>query len=513
MIKKIKSFYKKNNANKVAVNTLVSYLQRFFTAFLSLITTPLILKSLGVEDFGIYTLTIGFVGTITFLNWSLSSVTQRFIAFAIGAKDEEDLKVTFSTACFLHFIYAFLILIVLWFVSNYFATDFLTIPENKYVETRNLINIVALITFISIVTIPILGLLRANENLFIISLVGVFDSVLKLTIALSLLFVKNEKLFFYGISLLIINVLIFIAYFTYSKKKYPSVVFNRKQITNQKIKELTGFISWSMMGAVAIMSRNQGVQVILNLFFGVIINAAYGIAMQISAAMSILSQGIIGAMSPQIIKSAGAKDHDKMLFLMRTMSKFSIFSISLVAIPVFFQLPFLLQLWLGEVPDQTVQFVRLIIIFGQVMLLSAGLQTVFNAIGKVKMYNIWVSSILILNLPIAYILFKLNFPSQTIIIVGIVLEFISLAVRLYLLKQFIHFSMVQFYKDALLKTFSPIIITAFVVYLISLIEISSIAILILSFITTLALLPILIFSISLEAQQKTILKSYLSKRL
>src|SRR5690554_1833751 len=188
-------------------------------------------------------------------------------------------------------------------------------------------------------------------------------------------------------------------------------------------------MSWSILGAIAVVSRGQGVQVLLNIFFGVVKNAAYGITIQVNAALGILSQGIMSTLSPQVIKAAGAGDNKKMFFLMNNMSKFAVISISVFAVPLFFYAQFILNLWLGELPEGTVVFVRLIIILGQLMLLSAGIQTVFNAIGKVKKYNIWVSSILILNLPISYLFFELGYPSYSILVISAMLELISFIVR------------------------------------------------------------------------------------
>jgi len=274
---------------------------------------------------------------------------------------------------------------------------------------------------------------------------------------------------------------------------------------------MMSFFSWSLLGAVAIMSRNEGVQVLINLFFGVVKNAAYGIAMQVSAAMSILSQGIIGSISPQIIKSAGAGEVSKMIFLMRTMSKFATFSISLVAIPLFFECPSILAFWLKNVPEGTIIYIRFIIVFGQIQLLSAGIQTVFDAIGKVKLYNIWVSIILMLNLPISYLLFKLNYPSYSIILVGILLELASLKVRLLLLKKYVDLSIKEFYFDTLFRVFLPTVLMGILIYSIGLFHLNVLVELVLAFLVNILLYPIIIYKFSLEGKQKELLDEMLNK--
>jgi len=196
---------------------------------------------------------------------------------------------------------------------------------------------------------------------------------------------------------------------------------------------------------------------------------------------------------------------------MRTMSKFATFSVSLVAIPLFFQCPYILKLWLHKFPLDTVTYIRFIIIFGQIMLLSAGIQTVFDSLGKVRLYNIWVSFILMLNLPIAYVFFKMGYPSHTIIIVGMCLEFVSLNVRLMLLKKYVAFSIKEFYFDIIFRVFLPTLAVSVVLYFFCLLPINGFISAFGTFLITIILYPILIYNFSLESIQKQLLSDMLSK--
>jgi len=500
-----------NAAGRAAKNTVVLYLQRFFAAGLSLITTPIILSALGVEDYGLYTLIIGFVGMLTFLNWSLSSATQRYIAVAIGQKDEKRIQNVFVTSLFIHLCYGLLFLLAILVLGNFFSEAILNIPDNKVATAKTLFTIVAGITFFTILSIPFLGVLRAHENFFLIAVTGITESISKLGIALLLLLATQDKLLFYAELLLVLSLLVFLIYAVSVKRKYTHLSFAIFKPDGALIKEMLTFISWSFLGALAIMSRNQGVQVLINLFFGVAKNAAYGIAMQVSAAMSILSQGIISSISPQILKSAGAGNQERMLFLMRTMSKFAVFSVSLVVIPLFFECQTILNLWLPIVPEDTITFIRWIMIFGQVMLLSAGIQTVFDALGKVKEYHTWVSLILLLNLPIGYLFFYLDFPAYTIIIIGMLLELCSLQVRLILLQKHVAFSIVAFYKDAVIKTLFPTVVLAIVLFFYGYLPVHSYTKVVLSFGTTLVFYPILIYKFALDSKQKELLVGLLDK--
>ena len=512
MIKKIKNIYLKNSSNRAAINTIAIYFQRFLAAAISLLTTPIILNSLGVKDYGLYTLTIGFVGMLSFLNWSLSSSTQRYLAFAIGENDIPKLRKIFSTALVIHFVYAILLLFVISLIGYFFVEKILNIAPDSIEDAKNVMYFVGIITFFTIISIPFLGVLRANENFIAISTVGIVETVLKLLIAILLLIITvSNKLTLYSLLLFIVTFIVFTIYVYIVKIKYNQVSISFRFYDINLVKEMLSFLSWSLLGALSTMSRNEGVQVLINMFFGVVKNAAYGISMQINSAIQILSHGIIGSLSPQIIKNAGAGDTNKMIFLMRTMSKFAVFSVSLIAIPLYYTCPFLLKIWLKNIPESTVEYVRLTIIFSLVMLLSAGIQTVFDAIGKVRLYNIWVSIFLLLNLPISYFMFKYGFLSYTIIIVGILLEIISLNVRIHLLRIYINFSSKEYYFDLIFRVFIPTFFMFGILYIVTLLKLNLFLKLILSFLTNLLFYPILIYKFSLEAKQKDIFSGLISK--
>jgi O-antigen/teichoic acid export membrane protein len=499
-----------STAKKTAVNTIIIYVQRFSSAALSLITTPIVLNALGVADFGLYTLTVGFVGMLSFITWTLSSSTQRYIALALGEKNDEKLKRIFSTSIVIHLVYGLILTLGISTIGIFLQNTFLNIPGHRHEAANIILLLVTVLTFFTIITIPFTGVLRAHENFKVIAITGIVESSLKLIIAVLLIFASQDKLILYSSLLVVVTIIVFLINVLVTKKLYQNIRFNFSLIQNGLMKEMLSFMGWSLIGAVAIVSRNQGVSVLLNMFFGVIRNAAFGIALQVSAAIAILSQGVIGSISPQIIKAYGAGESDRMIFLMRTMSKFSIFSISIVAIPLFFEAPFILKLWLKEVPQDTVTYVRCIIIFGQIMLLSAGIQTVFDAIGKVKLYNLFVSVVLILNLPIAYLFFKMRYPSQTIIIIGMSLEVLSLIIRLQLLKKYVNFSLSSFWMDTIVRVIFPALLMSVILYAYKSLSIDSMVSVIGSFGLTLIIYPTLIFSISLEGTQKDFLKNFLN---
>lgn len=491
----------KSTANRVVLNTIIIYAQRFSTAALALITTPLLLRVLGVEDYGVYSLTIGFVGMLTFFSWSIASSTQRYIAVTLGEGNFKKLSKVLSSSILIHLIYGIVILGVIQVINFYFADSVLQIPEDREESIHYIFSFVAGISFFNIIGIPFIGTLRAYEDFKSIAVIGVIESSSKLLMAFLLLFATVDKLVLFSGLMFMVSAIVFILYVLRVTLKKDSIFRKLSRPDGSLIKEMLSFISWTLLGALAIMSRNQGVAVMLNIFFGVVTNAAYEVANQINNGLKILSQGVSGSIGPVLMKSAGEKNYKKMLYMMRTMSKMCYFSLSLFSIPLFFEMPYILKVWLGNVPDDTVIFARLTIISVLLVIMSSGMQNVFVSIGKVKVYNLYVSMLLIFNLPIAYLLFKLDFPNYSIIVVGIVLEFISLIVRLMLLKKYLDYE-IKTYVSEVLQILLPTAIVVILLTLVMMLPIDGLIRVIISFGISLLLSPFVIYRYSLDSYQK-----------
>ena len=425
---------------QVFKNAFWVYAQKISTALITLVSTPITLRNLGVEDYGIYTLTIGLVALFGFINWSLTVSTQRFITIGIVNDNENDLVTTFSTSFFIHLAYGLLLLFMI-LTFGYFFTEFiLEIPMNKIEIAKKVLIFVAFISFFQMIGIPFQGLLQAYENLKVVSIIGVMDSILKLNAAFLLFMAPFNKLVFFSLLMAISALLIYLAYFIYCRKNYTIISLSWNNFSKNKFIEMMGFTSWNIFGAVAILGRNQGMAVVLNIFFGVVANAAYGVALQIQAALGVFSQGIVAAMTPKILKSAGRNEEKLMLNNAYLTAKYGLFVMSFVCVPLLINMNNILSLWLSEVPEDAEIFSKLIIVFLLCTAFSVGIQTIFHGINKVKVYNITISTILLLNLPISALLFTFNFPAYSIFLVSISLEVLSFLVRLLLLKKHIVFS-------------------------------------------------------------------------
>ena len=274
---------------------------------------------------------------------------------------------------------------------------------------------------------------------------------------------------------------------------------------------MMGFTSWNIIGAVAILGRNQGVAVVLNIFFGVIANAAFGVALQIQAALGVFSQGVVAAMTPRILKSAGRNDQSVMLNNAYLTSKYGLFVMSFICVPLLINMSHILSLWLKTVPENAVIFSRLIIVFLLCTAFSVGIQTIFHGINKVKVYNITISTILLLNIPLAAILFSCNFPPYSIFMVSILLELISFFVRLYLLKKHINFSPLNYLLKQGREVVAPFCIVFLIVNITARnIENATLQLILTSLLSTLSL-GVLFYFFSINIEERQSIKTLLNK--
>ncbi|MFD2201846.1 oligosaccharide flippase family protein [Shivajiella indica] len=488
-------------------NTLWVYSHKFSTALITLVSTPVLLSNLGVEDYGIYSLTIGVVAVFNFINWSLTAATQRFIAVSIGKEDKDELNSVFNNSFFIHLAYSAFLLLIILSVGVFFTDTVLNIPMERLKATQYVLIFVSLITFFQILAIPYQGLLKAFENFKIVSIFGVLDSVLKLIAAFLLYIAPIDKLVFFSLLMASFSLIIFLLISIYAHKKYEFLRLSKTLILKQRMVELFNFISWNIIGALAILGRNQGIGVVLNLFFGVVLNAAYGVALQVQAAIGVFSQGIITSMSPRILKEAGKNDIDKMIAYSNAASKYGLFVISFVGIPLVIYMDTILNLWLMVVPENAIIFSQLIVIFIFTTGFSVGLQTVFHGINKVKLYNLWVSLILILNIPLAFLGFSVGLPPYTIFFISIVLEIVSFFTRLILLKKYISFQISNYLKTVFREVLIPVILTFLLVLIFNQMLLDSLNLFLLGSLLSTISLSLIIFFFSLTHQEKSVILS------
>jgi O-antigen/teichoic acid export membrane protein len=444
-------------SKRVIMNTGILYAKMLVTMGISLYSARLVLNALGASDYGIFNLIAGVIAMLSFLNAAMTTSTQRYLSFHQGTCNFEMQKKIFTNSWILHIAIGIIVVILLLAFVPFLFGGFLNIPLDRISTAKTVYYFMSVSVFFTIISVPFTASLNAHENMLWIAIVNIIESIFKLGIALSLLwFIQPERLAVYGVLMAVLSLTIFLIYAAYCLKRYNECSVKNYQIDKPLIKELGGFAGWNLFGAACSVGQTQGLAIILNSFFGTIINAAYGIAVQVSGQLQFFSQTMLRALNPQIMKSEGMNDRQRMLRLSMMASKFGFFLSAFIAIPCIFEMPAILKIWLKEVPEYTVIFCSLILISTLTNQLTIGLQSAIQATGKIKIYQSVVGSILLLNLPVAYILLKTGFPPYSVLGSAITIELMACCFRLLFLKIQTQMSITKYLERVILKAMIPL---------------------------------------------------------
>ena len=395
---------------------------------ISLYTSRVILAELGVTDFGIYNLVGGIILLFVFLNNTLTSATQRFLNVAIGKKDTDHAQRVF-TACFKLNIYVSVVTIILAnTIGLYFLQKVLSIPTNRESAAFWTYQLAILTTVVSIIRIPYNGLIIAQERMSFYAYTSIIETVLKLIIVLALSLIRYDKLIVYSVLSLCVITLITLWYIVYCKKHFIECKTN-KTIDKNLIKEIGSFSGWGLLGSIGDIAYKQGTSFLVNIFYGVGLNATIGITNQVRTALYSFVSNVQVAANPQIVKSYTCKEIDHYQSLVFNISKYSYFLILLISMPVMINVDLILNIWLKNIPDYTNIFIILTLIFSLIDSLSSPLWTTMQATGNIKWYQIITSICLLLNIPITYICFKIGYAPYFVMIVQIIITIITLIIR------------------------------------------------------------------------------------
>lgn len=434
----------------IAKNTFYLYIRMFFTMAVSLYTSRVVLITLGVEDYGIYIIVAGVVTLFGFFNAAMASATQRFLSFEIGKKNEDKLKKTFNSALNIHIGIAVLILFLAETVGLWFVNYKLNVPTSKL----NIINWVyqlSVFTFlIGVVQVPYNALIIARERMNIYAVFSIIEVILKLLILYLLVISPFEKLKTYAFLVFAVTLLITSFYKYYCKYNFKESQYHFFYEKELYLKILS-FTGWSLFGNVAVVAKGQGNNILLNLFFGTVLNAAYGITLQVQSAVSLFVSNFQMAVNPQIIKNYASENKSVYLNLIFKSSKISFFLVFLLVYPLIFNIEYLLELWLVEPPKYTSIFITLALINILIDSISGPLMTGIQSTGNIKWYQIITGSLLFLNLPIAFLFLKYDMGPEYIFYVSIVISVLALFFRLYFIHLSVKFPIIDFIKAVLLK--------------------------------------------------------------
>ncbi|WP_276962571.1 hypothetical protein [Bacteroides graminisolvens] len=458
-------------ATKVVLNTAVLYAKILVSMAIALVSVPLVLKALGASDYGLYNLVAGVVVMLSFLNSSMTVSSQRYMSVAMGANDEQRINAVYNSSFLLHFILG--VLVVFGLEIGAFFIDKLNIEPDRIGVAQIIFQFLIATTFCRIVSVPFDAIMNAHEDMVAFSVIELIDSILMLIVATTLQYITGDKLVFYCLAVLFIGVLTLLMKCGWSHWKYKSYRINlRKQKDQLPIKEMFGFAGWNLFGGLAVMGRNQGVAVMINLFLGTIANAAYGVANQINGALSNFASTFQRAINPQLMKSEGMGNRERLIRISFISSKFSVLAICLFAVPLIIEMPDVLQVWLkGNTPPYTMELSRCILMLSIVYQYSMGIMSAIQAAGKIRNYQMTIGCLILVNIPAAYCILKAGLPVYYVTIVYILIEIISLFVRIAFARKLVLMKATSFLLQVIKPTFIivtiPLLVSLIPLFMIS----------------------------------------------
>lgn len=457
------------NSKRIAKNTLLLYVRMLLNILVTLYTSRVVLNALGIEDFGIYNVIGGVVAMFSVISGSLSSAISRFITFELGKKNEGNLKKIFSSAIIILSILSIILIFIGETIGIWFLNSKMNIPENR-VEAANWVFQLSIFTFIiNLISVPYNASIIAHEKMSAFAYISVIESIGKLIVAYFIVISPTDKLIFYASLMFIVAIIIRSIYGIYCKRHFKECTFHFYW-DKKLLKQMFSFAGWNFIGSSSAILRDQGGNIAINLFCGPAVNAARGIAFQANAAIQGFVTNFMTALNPQITKSYASGNQKYMMTLIFQGARFSFYLLLFISLPVLINTHYILKLWLNVVPEHTTLFVQLSLIFAMSECISQPLITAQLATGRIRNYQIIVGGLQMMNLPLAYLLLRLNFFPEIIMIVAIIISQGCLASRLYMLKYMIGISIHQYLNKVYINvikvgfsaTIIPLILSSFI---------------------------------------------------
>lgn len=433
------------NNKRIAKNTLMLYFRMLFTMGISLFTSRVILQSLGVEDYGVYSVVGGIITMFTFINGGMVSATQRFLTFEIGKENLPKLKTVFSTSLQIHALIALIIVLLGETVGLWFLYEKLVIPADRMTAAFWVYQCSIIACIVNIMSVPYNADIIAHEKMSAFAYISVLEVSLKLLIVYALHITPWDKLISYAVLVLNVQLFIRFVYARYCSKHFEESHYHHR-FDKPLFKEMFSFAGWSFWGNLANVLYTQGLNMMLNIFFGPIVNAARGIAVQVQSAV----YGFVGnfqvALNPQITKNYAMGYLSQMHSLMFCSARFSFFLLYMLALPILLETDYVLTVWLKTPPTEAFVFTKWMIIISLHSTIASPCVIANQATGNVKVYQMVVGGILLMILPISYVVLKSGAPAYSVFIVHFCVEFVAQIARMYMLRKLIDLPMIAYLR-------------------------------------------------------------------
>ncbi len=428
-----------NDNKKIAINSIIIFIRLVITSLIGILSSRIVLDALGASDYGLYNVVGGIVTILNVFNTAMLSTSYRFIATEMGKGQDGEVNKVFNTSFLIHAGFAVLIVLVGSFVGEWYIDNYLNVAEGKLPDARFVFHISIITTAISTLLVPYQGLITSYEKFNVLAIRDIVTKILFFAAIYFLLYTDSNRIRMYAGIQLGYNLIYNGSFYIYCKHKFKEDSKFQLYKDGKLVRRMFSFAFWTLFGAVASIGRTQGCVLLVNFFFGSIVNAAYAVATQLNTFIETFARSLNNAAIPQITKNFSGGKKERSITLTSYISKYTFILMAIVAFPVLLEADFLLGIWLKKVPEGAATFCRLMVLGGLLGTLGEGIPALVNATGRIKTYQVVYHTFNLLGLPIAWVFFRLGYHQFTILIVYCIIYFLSTFVRLILLKRIYHF--------------------------------------------------------------------------
>lgn len=442
-----------NENKKIAVNSIIIFFRLVVTSLVALYASRVVLDALGASDYGLYNVVGGIVTMLNVMNSAMLSTTYRYIAFEMGKGKNGDIRKIFNTCFQIHIFFALFIVLLGLTVGEWYIDNYLNVAEGKLHDAKYVFQISLITAAIATLLVPFQGLIVALEKFSVNAIIDIVSFSFRLAIIMLFIYTDDNRLRLYSILQLSYNLLSCSLYLIYCLKNYLAIIRWKIYEDWKLCKEMFSYAAWTFFGAFAAYGKTQGSAIVVNFFFGTVVNAAFAVANQVESFILMFARSLSSAAVPQITKNFSGGNESRSIKLTSYISKYTFLLMSLVAFPIMLELEFLLGIWLKEIPDGTVLFCQLTVLGGLIGCLGEGISALINATGNIKMYQIIFQTFNLLGLPLAFVFYKFAYPAETILILYCVIGILAAFLRVYLLKRIYKFDVRMLFRVSYSKIF------------------------------------------------------------
>lgn len=447
------------DSRRIAKNTVFLYVRMLLVMFVSLYTSRVLLNALGESDYGLNNVLAGVIVIFSFINGSLSAATSRYLSFALGKNEKGQVENIFALSLKIHGTLALVVATLGMVFGGYIVNNVMNIPPERMTACNIVFMTVVVTSVFTIVQVPFNSLILSHEKMTVYAYVGITEAIVKFAIAYAIMVYGGDRLILLAVLQMTLIVLMFCFYVWYCKRTYGVRLSFRGKIDRNLGKEMLGYSSWSMIGSGANMMKTQGVNLLINVFFGAVVNAANGVAYNVNAAVISFTNNFTMAMNPQIIKSYAAGKKEEMKQLLFSGGKMSFFLLLYLCLPLMLEAEYVLELWFVNVPEYANIFTKLVLMLTLVECFTYTIGCAVQATGRIKHYQMVISGMTLMNFPMSLMLYYLGMPPYTALAVSVCVSFTTLMTRLYFIKNLLEISPREYFIQVFFKSFVTLVLS------------------------------------------------------